>query len=77
MAVDWTANGAYAVVVCDDGHLRVVDPESVEVVEDIPAVKGWAYSVAASPRTDEIVVGGEHGQIERRKLRPAKGPSAR
>ncbi len=77
MAVDWTANGAYAVVVCDDGHLRVVDPESVEVVEDIPAVKGWAYSVAASPRTDEIVVGGEHGQIERRKVSPAKGRSTR
>lgn len=68
LAVEWTAKGARLIVVCDDGHLRVVDPDSIEVVQDIAAVKGWAYSVAIGPREGEVAVGGERGQLVRVNL---------
>ena len=65
LAVDWTADGKRAVVTCSDGHVRVVDPETVEVVEDLAAIRGWAYSLAVSPRAREVVVGGEKGELRR------------
>ncbi len=65
LALEWTAKGEYAIAACDDGHLRVVDPESIEVIRDIPAIEGWAYSVAVAPGAMDVAVGGERGQIRR------------
>ena len=63
LAVCWTADGKYALVACTDGRLRVVDPETVELVHEAPAVEGWAYSVAAHPSKPYAVIGGERGQL--------------
>ena len=41
-----------------DGHVRLIDPEKVEVTQDIPAFDGWAYSIAVHPTDGRIVVGG-------------------
>ena len=46
------------VVACADGHVRLIDPEEVEVTQDIPALDGWAYSIAVHPTDGQIVVGG-------------------
>ena len=73
LAVVWTADGKYAAIACNDGHVRVVDPETADVVADLPAVDGWAHALAASAK-DEFLVGGARGQLTRIRL---KGRSKR
>jgi WD40 repeat protein len=65
----WFADGSRVVVACTDGHVRVVDPVSVKVTHDIPALEGWAYSLAVHPTDGSILVGGQDGRV-RRLARP-------
>jgi WD40 repeat protein len=65
LAVAWTVDGNHIVVSCNDGHVRIIDPQSVEILHDIPALKGWAYSLAVHPAGGELAVGGENGEVKR------------
>jgi len=70
--VDWLPDGSTVVVACADGRVRRIDPAEAKVTEDIPAVDGWAYSLAVHPADGSIVVGGRDGQIRRVVTGPAK-----
>jgi WD40 repeat protein len=59
----WTPDGAALVVTCRDGHLRRIDPDTVEVLEDRPVLDGWAYSLAVHPGGQHAVVGGQGGEL--------------
>ncbi|MED5453080.1 MAG: hypothetical protein VX961_00995, partial [Verrucomicrobiota bacterium] len=50
---------------CVDGHLRVVDPVEVTVMQDLPATDGWSYAIAVHPHDHSAVIGGINGQIRR------------
>ncbi len=63
--IAWTRDGGRLLASCVDGHLRVIDPEAVKVVADLPAIDGWAYVVAASPIGNEVFIGGAKGQMKR------------
>ena len=63
--VAWLNNGARIVAACADGAIRFVDPDSVEVTGEIPALAGWAYSLAVHPTDGSIVVGGPNAQVKR------------
>jgi WD40 repeat protein len=63
LAIAWTPDGRCLLAACEDGHLRVIDPDSVEILADKPAIDGWAYAVAASPDGRQAVIAGENGQI--------------
>jgi WD40 repeat protein len=63
--VAWLNDGSSIVAACADGHIRIIDPDSVEVTLDIPAVDGWAYSLAVHPADGSIVAGGRNGQVRR------------
>jgi WD40 repeat protein len=63
-AVAWTTDGASIVVACKDGALRVIDPETVEVRQTIPAIDGVAYPLAVAP-DGSVLVGGRDGQLRR------------
>ena len=60
--VAWLPDGSRVVVACTDGHVRVVDPVNVKVTHDLPALQGWAYSLAVHPTDGSILVGGQGGQ---------------
>ena len=64
--VTWSSDGACILVGCRDGHVRAIDPDSVEVLYDRSVVDGWAYSLAVHPQQRQIVVGGRNGQINRK-----------
>ncbi len=64
LAVDWAADGQMIVVACNDGHVRVIDPDTVKIVADIPAIDGWAYSLAVHPDGKQLVVGGENESLK-------------
>lgn len=50
---------------CEDGQLRIVNAERVELVKTKPVIQGWAYAVAAHPTDGTVAVGGSNGQIRR------------
>ena len=65
LAVDWLPDGTRVVVAAADGHVRWIDPDTVEVVRDVPAIAGWAYSLDVHPTDGSLVVGGREGQLQR------------
>ncbi|MEO1997177.1 MAG: WD40 repeat domain-containing protein [Planctomycetaceae bacterium] len=65
LAVDWLTDGSYVVVTSADGHVRLIDPDTVEVVQDLPAVTGWAYSLGIHPMDGSLLIGGREGQLRR------------
>jgi WD40 repeat protein len=65
LAIEWFHDGSRIVASCDDGHIRVIDPETVEVVDDIAVMDGWAYAIAVHPTDQSVVVAGSRGRISR------------
>lgn len=65
LAVEWTADGSRVAAACADGHLRLVDPETVEIVHDVMAFVGWAYALARAPGDGSFLVAGQNGQVRR------------
>lgn len=65
LAVDWLPSGSHVVVATADGHVRLVDPDTVEIVQDLPAVDGWAYSLGVHPTDGSLLIGGRNGQLKR------------
>lgn len=68
LAVAWTPDGSRIVVACNDGRLRVVDPDTVEIVQNSPGIAGWAYSVAVHPDGKSAVIAGADGAVKRVRL---------
>ncbi len=74
LAVSWLPNGSLAVVAASDGHIRLIDPDTVEIIHDIPAFDGWAYSLDVHPTDGSLLVGGRYGQLKRILLPPRRSP---
>ena len=68
LALKWTPDGRWIVASCQDGHLRVVDPDTAKVVQDTPGIAGWAYSLGIHPRGTHAVIGGQSSAIQAVKL---------
>ncbi len=63
--VAWLNDGSKVIVSCADGAIRIIDPDSVEVTNEIPALNGWAYSLTVHPTDGSIVIGGPNAQVKR------------
>lgn len=72
LAVAWLRDGSQVAVAATDGHVRLIDPDTVEILQDIPAVDGWAYSLGVHPTDGSLLVGGRNGQLKRIVLEAAK-----
>lgn len=69
MALAWLPDGTRLVVSCADGHVRVIDPDTIRVIDDMPAFDSWAYALAVHPSDSSLAVGGRRGVIKRIVLR--------
>ena len=65
LSVDWLTDGSRVVVSAADGHLRLIDPDTVEISQDVAGVDGWAYAVAVHPTDGSVLIGGRNGQLKR------------
>lgn len=74
--IAWTNHGDRILAACMDGHVRVIDPIEVKVVQDLPAIDGWAYAIVVHPNDRSAAVGGTDGQIRRIKLSEPSEPAA-
>jgi WD40 repeat protein len=63
--VQWLPDGSKLLACCTNGHIYLIDPDTAEVIQDIPAIKGWAYSLAVHPTDGSVLVGGSDGQLRR------------
>ena len=64
LAICWTKDGQQVCAACQDGHMRIVELNTARVIADVPAVEGWAYSIALAPDGASLLVGGERGQLK-------------
>lgn len=65
LAIAWTADGRWIVAACQDGAVRVIDPDTVEIRATRPGVRSWAYSLAVAPDGKSVAVGGPEGELRR------------
>ncbi|QDT12942.1 WD40 repeat domain-containing protein [Planctomycetes bacterium K23_9] len=73
LGVTWIGSGSEIVAGCTDGHLRMIDPESAEVVADIAVSDTWINAVCVSPvglsggKSDSqtVAVGDANGNVQR------------
>lgn len=61
----WFRDGSRLAVSCEDGHIRWLDPDTVEILGETSALDGWAWSLSAHPSDGSLAVGGRNAQIRR------------
>ena len=54
--IAWLNDGTNIAAGNVDGHIRINDADRVEVIQDIPAVDGWAYALAVHPSDGSLLV---------------------
>lgn len=59
--VAWSRGGEELVAGCDDGRVRRIDPDTVEILDTIDTLEGRVYAVAAGHLDGSCVVGGTSG----------------
>jgi WD40 repeat protein len=62
-ALAWTPSGSQVLAACEDGRVRSVDPQTIEVTELAPSLDGVAYAVAPLPDGSGVVLAGAAGQL--------------
>ena len=65
MDISWMNNGTQVVAACEDGSVRIIDLDTVEVSAEIQVLSGWAYALAVHPTDGSIAIGGVNGQVRR------------
>jgi WD40 repeat protein len=63
LAVRWLPGGDHVAVACIDGHLRVIDWQTLRIVLEKKVGDGWLTSLAVSPNGSHGVVGDERGEL--------------
>ncbi len=72
LSIAWSLDGKRLLASCEDGRLRVINPDTVAILQDEPAINGWAFAVAVSPDGRSCVVAGEGGKLTRIALNSAQ-----
>lgn len=57
-AIAWTREGEQLLAGCDDGSVRILDGESLEVLDTIQALHGPVYAVGLEPSGLRAIAGG-------------------
>lgn len=70
----WTPDGEWIVAGCDDGRVRVIDPGTVQVVQETEVLEGRIHCLAISPDGKQAVAGGADGNVKAVPLEPRRSP---
>jgi WD40 repeat protein len=73
LSVAWSEDGKQLLAGCADGTIRVIDPDSLEVIAEEKLMEGWITTLAVNGR--EALIGGEKGRLVRYSL-PRQGGSS-
>jgi len=61
--VAWSNDGQRLLVGCNDGRLRSLDPETVEMTAETVGITNRIFAIATSPTSESIFLAGEFGEI--------------
>ena len=65
LAISWNQDGSLILAGCEDGKVRSIDPDTVEIVDTQQGTKTWAYALAVHPSENVPVVGQANGELNR------------
>lgn len=65
LSVAWHADGVWLVVACDDGSVRNIHPDTMEVRRVTSVSQAWLYVIRTHPTDGSLVVGSREGQLRR------------
>jgi WD40 repeat protein len=68
LSVAWRTDGKQLIAGCADGRVRIIDPDSLDVLADPKLLDGWVYTLAVPARGREVLAGGEKGRLARAAL---------
>jgi WD40 repeat protein len=55
----WSVLGDRLYVGCNDGHVRIIDPDSMEVVQDLVGIEGRIHEIVIDPNKASLLIAGE------------------
>lgn len=76
LAVNWTTFDDLIAVACADGHVLLLEPETLAVRRDVPAIDGRAHSIASFPGGRSLAIGVEAGRVVGVDFEKTRDPSA-
>jgi WD40 repeat protein len=59
----WSPDGNRLVIGCNDGHVRIVDANTADIISDTPALSGRIYALLIDPRQRRILYAGDSEPI--------------
>ena len=62
-ALAWTPKSSHVLAASEDGKLRAIDPETIQVIEFAQKLDGVAFAIAALPDGSGAVLAGAAGQL--------------
>ncbi len=68
--IAWLPGTPHLAASCADGKVRIVNADTVQVTQTLPALNGWAYAITVDPSNESVVVGGSHGKVRRIAIAP-------
>ena len=63
LAVQWLQNGSRLVVACQDGTIRFIDPETIEVRRSCQAASARLWSMGVTRNGGNVLAGGADGRL--------------
>lgn len=63
LCVRWLPSGDEVAVACTDGHVRIIDWQTLRVVLDRKVADGWLTSLAVAPAGLQVLIGDERGEL--------------
>ncbi|MBI2478734.1 MAG: hypothetical protein HYV60_08910 [Planctomycetia bacterium] len=67
--IEWTPDGTSLIAACADGHVRAIDPDSVQISHDIEVGPVWLYTLAVASDGATAFIGGSSGLMQAVKIR--------
>lgn len=62
-ALAWTKDGNSIIVGCQDGHIRIVQADTLQTIEHPAASNSWIMAIAVHPADSMILAGDSYGNI--------------
>ncbi len=65
LALTWGLQGEWIAVACDDGIVRVINPDTMKVVAEIRVNDSWLYAIQTHPADGSVAVGSRQKRLQR------------
>lgn len=65
LAITWGLQGEWLAVACDDGTVRVINPDTMEQISKIDVDDSWLYAIQICPTDGSLAVGTRQRSLQR------------